>query len=151
MADKEHEHATLLSRLQANLNDFYKLQGSRNEPTAFDDETAFNFSDWVPKVEIKENRRRFLVNVDVPGIDPKNLEVTLENGILAISGERQVEKTSGDESNRLCECSYGAFERRFNLPATADDSKVSAKCRHGVLTVTIGKKRAPKADKIAIE
>ena len=87
---------------------------------------------------------RFLIKVDVPGIDPKNLEVTMENGVLSISGERKSEKESGDENHRLRECAYGAFERRFSLPTTADESKVSAKSSHGVLAITIGKKRQPK-------
>ncbi len=151
MAAKEQDPGSLLSRLQSNLNDFYKLQATRNEPSAFDDPTAFSFSDWIPQVDIKENRRRFQFSLDVPGIDPKNLQVTLDNGLLAISGERSMEKTSGEESDRLRERAYGAFERRFRLPATADPAKVNAKCRHGVLTVTVGKQRAPKAEKISIE
>ena len=151
MSQPDQDHAGLLSRIQSSLNDFYRLQGSRNEPSAFDDPAAYSFSDWISTVDIKENRRRFLVKVDVPGIDPKNIEVTMDDAVLAIRGERKTERESNDENHRLRECSYGAFERRFRLPATADENKIAAKSDHGVLTITIGKKRLPKVEKIKIE
>lgn len=151
MSANEQEHQNLLSRIQTTLNDFYKLQGSRNEPSAFDDPASFSFSDWIPSVDISENRRRFRFTVDVPGINPKNIEVSVEDGCLSIRGERKAERTAAGENYRLSERSFGSFERRLRLPASADQSQVTAKSSHGTLVVTIAKKKAVKQEKIPIE
>lgn len=151
MTTKDQEQTSLLSRLQTNLGDLYKQYSKRNEPTAFDDPTSFAFSDWIPTVDITENRKRFLITVDVPGVDPNDIEVSMENGFLSIAAERKVEKEESDDSHRLMECSYGAFERRFRLPETADADKISAKNRHGVLTVIVEKKKVTKSNRIKID
>ncbi len=151
MSANEEAHQNLLSRIQSSLNDFYKLQETRNKPSAFDDPAAFSFSDWIPSMDIRESSRRFQFTVDVPGIDPKNIEVTVEDGCLAIRGERKAERNSSGENYRLSERSYGSFERRLRLPATADPSKVSAKSSHGTLVVTIGKRKVARQEKIPID
>ena len=153
MTRNNPQQSSMMTRLQSNLADLYKQFGARNSPTVFDDPTSFAFSDWIPTVDIKENRKRFVITVDVPGVDPKDIEVKMENGCLSISAERKQQREESDDTHRLLECSYGAFERRIRLPDTADESKVSAKNLHGVLTVTINKRRARKkaANKIRIE
>ncbi len=152
MTSKEHDHASLMSRLQTNLGDLYKQFGKRNSPTVFDDPTSFAFSDWIPTVDITENRKRFLITVDVPGVDPKDIEVEMENGFLSIAAERKEEREEEDDNHRLKECSYGSFERRIRLPDNADATNISAKSRHGVLTITVAKrKKAEASNKITID
>lgn len=141
----------LLSRIQSDLNDFFKLQGKGFLPSIFEEPDVFSFKDWAPSVDIKENRKQFSVTVDVPGIDPKDIEVSMENGCLSIRGERKEEREKVDDNHRLKECSYGSFERSFRLPETADANKISAKGKHGVLAITIGKKKATKPRAIKIE
>ena len=153
MARNETQHPSLMSRVQSNLGDLYKQFGARNSPSVFDDPASFAFSDWIPSVDIKENNKRFLISVDLPGVDPNDIEVRMEKGCLSVSAERKQEREESDENHRLIESAYGAFERRFRLPDSADESKIVAKSRHGVLAITIDKKKAGKKlpNKIEIE
>ena len=107
---------------------------------------------WMPAVDIKEENARFLISADVPGIDPAAIEVTMENGVLTIRGERTFEtEDESDNGYRRVERVHGTFYRRFSLPDTADEEKISATGKHGVLEVTIPKKAAvqPKRIKVA--
>ncbi len=120
--------------------------------TAGDDGSNVVTSAWMPAVDIKEEDNRFVISADVPGVDPKDIEVTMENGILTIKGERKLEtKEEGDNGYRRVERLHGTFYRRFSLPDTADAEKISANGKNGVLEVTIPKKAAvqPKRIKVA--
>ncbi len=107
---------------------------------------------WVPAVDIKEEPGRFVIHADIPGVDPKEIEVTMENGMLTIRGERKLEsREEGDDGYRRVERLHGTFYRRFSLPDTADPDKISAKGNNGVLEIVIPKKAAmqPKRIKVA--
>lgn len=151
MAVPAKKPVDLLSRIQADLNDFFKLQGKGFLPSIFEEPATFSLKDFAPSVDIKEGRKHFTVTVDVPGIDPKDIDVSMENGCLSIKGERKEEKEKVGDDHKLKECSYGAFERCFRLPETADAEKIAAKGKHGVLVISIGKKKAPKPRAIKIE
>ncbi|RUL79732.1 Hsp20/alpha crystallin family protein [Dyella choica] len=103
-------------------------------------------SQWAPRVDIKEEEQRFVIYADIPGVDPANIEVSMEKGILAIKGERAVEKQ--DQSGRFTrvERAHGSFHRRFALPDSADADNISATGKHGVLEIVIPKKaeKAPR-------
>lgn len=115
-------------------------------------ESSSAMADWMPSVDINEFDDSFRLQVDVPGVDPKDVEITLDNGVLTISGERHVQK-SDDESmvRRRSERAYGRFYRRFILPDTVDADKVKATDRHGVLEISIPKqaKALPRRIKVA--
>lgn len=98
-------------------------------------------ADWVPKVDINEFEDRFQLYVDLPGVDPKDVDITLESGLLTISGQRLVQAEKADEKvvRRRTERGIGRFYRRFILPETVDAEKVSATDRNGVLEVLIPK------------
>jgi HSP20 family protein len=98
-------------------------------------------ADWVPSVDINEYDDRFQLFVDVPGVDPKDVEITLESGVLTITGERFVQAEKADENvvRRRAERGSGRFYRRFILPETVDADKVRATDRHGVLEIAIPK------------
>lgn len=110
-------------------------------------------ADWVPNVDINEFEDKFQLYIDVPGVDPKDVEITLETGVLTISGERYQQAEKADESmiRRRSERGSGRFYRRFILPETVDAEKVKATDRHGVLEITIPKqaKALPKRIKVA--
>ncbi len=110
-------------------------------------------ADWVPNVDINEFEDRFQLYVDLPGVDPKNVEITLETGVLTISGERFVQAQKADENvvRRRTERGSGRFYRRFILPETVDAEKVKATDRHGVLEISIPKqaKALPRRIKVA--
>lgn len=107
-------------------------------------------ADWSPAVDIDEYSDRFVLRADVPGIDPASIEVTLEKGVLTLSGAREqsVEQT-GVERRRI-ERAAGRFHRRFTLPDTVDSESVSASNKHGVLEVVIPKRPQVQPRKIAV-
>jgi len=108
-------------------------------------------SEWVPAVDIKEEEDSFVIIADIPGVDPKDIEVHMENGMLTIKGEKESEKKEEREGYKRVERSYGSFYRRFGLPDTADAGKITAKSNHGVLEVRIGKQEQVKPRKILVD
>jgi HSP20 family protein len=103
------------------------------------DETTGSVANWTPPVDIREEEDRFVLHADIPGVKPEDIEVTMENGVLTISGSR--EETSRSESNgyRRVERVSGRFFRRFTLPDTANAEEIRAKSHNGVLEVIIPK------------
>lgn len=99
-------------------------------------------ADWIPNVDINEMEAQFQLFVDIPGVDPKDVEITLESGVLTITGERYLQAERDDEKvvRRRAERGVGRFYRRFILPDTVDAEKVRATDRHGVLEILIPKK-----------
>lgn len=104
------------------------------------DESAVVTSQWVPRVDIKEEPDRFVIFADLPGIDPADIEVQMDKGILTIKGERSSESSTQGERFSRVERRYGSFHRRFALPDSADAEGISASGRHGVLEVSIPKR-----------
>ena len=108
-------------------------------------------SRWTPAVNIKENSEQFVLTADIPGVEPEDIEVTMENGVLTIKGERKLEtREEGDNGYRRVERAYGSFYRRFTLPDTADAEAISASGKHGVLEVVIPKRAALQPKRIAV-
>jgi len=97
-------------------------------------------SQWTPRVDIKEEDKRFVILADIPGVDPNDIEVHMDSGILSIKGERKTEAKDQNGKLTRIERSYGAFYRRFALPDSADAEGISANGKHGVLEITIPKK-----------
>ena len=107
-------------------------------------------ADWAPPVDIEEYADKFVLYADIPGIDPASIEVTLEKGVLVLSGSRaQNVEQKGVESRRI-ERATGRFHRRFALPDTVDADAVSASGKNGVLEITIPKRPQVQPRKIAV-
>lgn len=95
---------------------------------------------WTPRVDIVEEGKRFVIHCDIPGVDPKDIEIHMEKGVLSIKGERKVEsKTESSKFTRV-ERVHGVFHRRFALPDSADAEGISASGKNGVLEVVIPKR-----------
>ncbi len=108
-------------------------------------------SQWAPRVDIKEEAGRFVIFADIPGVDPKNIEVSMDKGILTIKGERSSENVEETERYTRLERSRGTFYRRFALPDSADADGIKAAGRHGVLEVSIPKRPETTPRRITIE
>lgn len=110
-------------------------------------------SQWAPRVDIREEDDRFVIFADIPGVDPKDIEVTMEKGILSLKGERNAESKDGNGKNRFTrvERSHGLFYRRFALPDSANPEGVKATGRHGVLEITIPKRPETAPRRITID
>ena len=106
----------------------------------------------APKLDIQEDDKAITVAAEVPGVDVKDVEVSIDGNSLTIRGEKSEEKKSGDAKSRLVERSYGSFYRSVTLPFNADGSKVTASADKGVLTICIPKppEQHRSAQKIAI-
>lgn len=107
--------------------------------------------EWAPAVDVREEPEEYVIHADVPGIDPKDLEITLENGVLSIRGQRQEETTNNSNGVRHVERSYGSFVRRFSLPDAASDEDVDARAEQGVLTLRIRKKDESRPRRIEVK
>ena len=107
-------------------------------------------TDWVPSVDIKEGKDAYEVSADVPGVEPKDIDVSLEDGVLTVKGERKAETTQEGDGYTRTERSVGSFYRRFTLPDTADAENISAKTEHGVLKLHIPKKEKALPKKISV-
>lgn len=104
------------------------------------DESAVVTSQWVPRVDIKEEAQRFVILADLPGVDPQHVEVLMDKGILSIKGERSSEVVEQSERFSRIERRYGSFHRRFALPDTADADGITASGHNGVLEIVIPKR-----------
>lgn len=127
-----------LQQLQREMGTLFDpLLGTTNESL------TISTNDWVPSVDIREEDSRFLLIADIPGVAPENIEVKMENGMIAIKGERKEEFKEEKEGYRRIERSVGTFHRRFTLPETADPEGITAKSSNGLLEVIIPKRAAP--------
>ena len=108
-------------------------------------------ADWVPAVDIVEEKDRFVLRADVPGVDPKDIDVSMDSGVLSVSGERKSETESDADGVRRIERFSGRFYRRFTLPDTADAENISARSQNGILEVSIPKLAVVQARRITVE
>lgn len=92
-----------------------------------------------PRVDIAENSKRYTITVEVPGVEEKDIELTLADGTLTVRGEKRYEKEDDDKQYHRVERSYGSFQRVISLPDNANGQEVKAQFKNGVLTITVGK------------
>jgi len=147
MAIMRYEPWTVVSQLQNEIN---RVFGNLN-----DGESSSATADWMPAVDIKEYADRFELLVDVPGVDPKQVEITLDNSVLTLSGERRDEQSvhrngEGEVQQQRRERHLGRFHRRFILPETVDAEKVTATGRDGVLAISIAKHAKAQPRRISV-
>ncbi len=121
-----------------------------NWPLVSDEDSNVITSGWVPTVDIKETDKQFTIIADIPGVAPKDIEVSMDNSILSIKGERSSESEKEENGYRRVERAHGSFHRRFSLPETADGENISAVGRDGVLEIVIPKRPAAQPRRIEI-
>lgn len=114
------------------------------------DSSFIDTGTWQPSVDIKEENDKFLVTADIPGVDEKDINISLDNNLLTIHGERKIEHSENKEGYSRIERVHGQFYRRFSLPQVVDDNKIDATYKHGVLTVIIPKKEIKQGKKIEV-
>ena len=108
-------------------------------------------SNWNPQTDIKETDDSYLLSIDLPGLDPKEVKVNLEGNILSISGERKFEEVKDNETYHRVEKRFGKFMRQFTLPKDIDNAKIDADFKNGQLNVTIIKSEKVKPKQIEIK
>jgi HSP20 family protein len=141
MALRRYEPWGLVNQLQREMNQMMSA-GSNGSETV---------SDWAPAVDIRENEDSYILHADIPGVEPKEIQIDMEDGVLTVRGERHSDTEDEGENFRRVERVRGTFFRRFSLPDTADAENISAKSNHGVLEVTIPKQAKVKPRRITVE
>jgi len=130
---------TLQDQFNRLFNDVFDRKGEESSLTA-----------WAPAVDIYETEHELVVKVDLPEVDPKDLDIRVENNILTIRGERKFEKKVNEDNYLRVERAYGSFARSFTLANTVNSDAIKADYQNGVLTLTIPKREEAKPKQIKV-
>lgn len=148
MSIRSYEPWNLLDRFQEQLSQLG--YANREIANSDHDQSHVVTSHWRPAVDIKEEANRFVIMADLPGVDPGDIEITMENGVLSIKGERKSEIRDEKEGYKRVERVSGTFYRRFSLPDSADAERIEAKGKDGVLEVSLPKHEKVQPRRIAV-
>jgi HSP20 family protein len=121
------------------FNDFFERAGQES-----------NLTTWAPAVDIFENEHELIVKADLPDVDPKDLDIRVENNLLTIRGERKFEKKTNEGEYLRVERAYGSFARSFSLASTVNSEAIKAGYENGVLTLRIPKREEAKPKQIKV-
>ena len=138
-----------MDNLQKRVNSIFGLAAQR---AANGKEENGPVAQWLPLVDITEDGHEYLIKAELPEVRKEDVKVTVESGVLTMSGERKFEKEEKDKRYHRIERSYGSFTRSFSVPDDADDAKVAAEFKDGVLTVRLTKseKARPKSVEVKV-
>ena len=141
-----YEPWSFVNRLQRELNQAFN-NGSNGAEVVHTPSAT-----WSPRVDIYEEAERFVVVADVPGVEAKDIDITAENGVLTVKGQRSSErKDTGKNGYERIERTSGSFVRRFTLPESANTESITAKQTNGVLEVSIPKQPKVQPRRISVE
>ena len=132
-----------VNTLQDQINRLFSDAFDRNDGES-------NLSAWAPAVDISENEHELVVKADLPGIDPKELDIRVENNVLTIRGERKFEKKVEQDNYLRVERTYGSFSRSFALANTVNPEGIKADYQNGVLNLVVPKREEAKPKQIKV-
>jgi len=141
-------HGSPLRRFESDLARLFEPAGW---PFPSTDDEEMLATDWRPAVDVSEREHEYRVRADLPGVDPDQIDVTLEDGMLTVKGERTEERRKEDEGMHRVERFSGTFFRRLALPDAAEEGDVKARFDKGVLDITIPKGQTHRARRVKIE
>lgn len=144
---KYHRRRPVLG-LYDDMNNLFNQVWSR--PMLWDNNVRRN---WAPAFDIRETKDQIVFEAALPGLSKKDIDITLQDGVITVSGERQEREVTENETVHCTENRYGKFVRSFSLPGDVDDEKVDAKYTNGMLTISLNKvePEVPEQKKIAIK
>ncbi|MGB0751689.1 MAG: Hsp20/alpha crystallin family protein [Gammaproteobacteria bacterium] len=147
MSVVRYEPWDLMEKFHRDVNRLFTTASARR---ATEDGSAAATSQWTPAVDIQEESDKFVIHADIPGVDPKDIEITLDRGVLSIAGLRKAAADNETCAYARLERSYGSFYRRFTLPDVADAENVEASGNNGVLEITIPKRTQAQPKRISV-
>jgi HSP20 family protein len=106
---------------------------------------------WTPAVNILEREDGIVISADLPGLKAEDVDVTVDNGVLTIRGERSLEEVAEGETYHRVERSYGSFERSFSIPNSVDPKKIEARFANGEMTITLPKREESKPRSVKVK
>jgi HSP20 family protein len=133
---------------------FRDLARLQDEVSRLLDDRAFRGSEsvgWTPACDIYEDEESVTLRFELAGVEPKDVDVRFENGVLTVRGERKLERDDKRENYHRVERSYGTFTRSFSLPGTLDPERIKAEAKNGVLEITLPKKAEAKPRAIQVK
>jgi HSP20 family protein len=139
-----------MNELQRRLASVFDLAPYRRSSLTTDEENM-TVPEWAPAVDIIEEEKEYLIKVELPEVQKDAVKVTVEGGTLTISGERKAEKEEKNRKFHRVERYYGHFERSFSIPDDAEDSKVNAEFKDGVLRVHLAKSEKARPKQIEVK
>jgi len=107
--------------------------------------------EWLPSLDVAETKNELVVKAEAPGLDPKDIDISLSDGLLTIKGEKRQEKEEKEANYHLVERSYGSFIRSVQLPREVQSDKISASYKNGILKITLPKSEEAKKKEIKIK
>jgi HSP20 family protein len=134
------------------FRDLFRMQDELGR--SFDDRLGLRAGEslgWTPACDVFEDGEAVTLRFELAGVEPKDVEIRYENGVITLRGERKMEKEEKKENYHRVEMSYGSFTRSFSLPAVVDAEKIRAEAKNGVLTVTLPKKAEAKPRPITVK
>jgi len=137
-----------LRSLQNEMNRLFSSSFSRGERSEGD---QIMRGAWNPSVDIFENQNQIVLEAELPGMKPEDVEISIENNVLTLHGERKFEKKDENDNFHRVERSYGSFTRSFTLPPTVTSENATADFQNGVLRLTLAKREEAKARRIEIK
>lgn len=137
-----------LLSLQERMNRLFS-ESYRSQQTSEDDWALGGT--WAPAVDIYEQDNNIVIKAELPGLDPKDVDIRLDNSVLTIKGERKLDNEVKKENYHRVERSYGGFTRSFTLPNTVDANNIKAEFKDGVLRITLPKREEAKPKQIQIQ
>lgn len=142
--------APLLREMEAMSDRLGKFFGTWTRP--YDAREPLTVADWAPAVDIQETEKEYLVKVELPEVKNEDVHVTIQEGVLTVNGERKLEKEEKGKKYHRIERSYGTFVRTFTVPMDADETKIAAEFKAGLLEIKLPKldKPRPKAVEVKV-
>ena len=132
-------------------NRLAKFFGLTPASTTTGGQELMTLAEWAPSVDISEDDKEWLIKAEIPEVKKEDVKVTVENGVLTITGERKFEKEEKDKKYHRIERSYGNFFRSFTLPEGAEGGKVSAEFKNGVLELRLPKNEKAKSKAVEVK
>ncbi len=142
MAIQKYRPYSLLDELQREMNTLFQRPET---------ESSFDSEEWSPAVDISEDEDKFIIHADLPGVKSDEIEITADNGVLTIKGQRDNLKQENKDNYRRIERFSGSFIRRFTLPERADLDNIAANSRNGVLELIIPKTAESRPRRIEVK
>jgi len=138
--DEDHPFYSLQRQMNTLFDDFFR--GLDAAPRGF---STQGFGNFIPTVDVKESEKEFMIKAELPGVEEKDVEVTVTKDAVTIKGEKKEEKEDKDKSYYYMERSYGSFQRVIPLDAETESDKAQASFKNGVLNITVPKSKSVKA------
>jgi len=146
--DPERTLGSALSRFRAEID--HLMDHFFRDPWLALDRVRGPLVGWSPSIDVVDEGKEFVLRVELPGVDPEDIELTISGGMLTIAGEKRDAREEKTKTFHRSECSFGTFKRSLSLPEGADSEKGTADYSNGVLTVRIGKSKSAAAKRIPV-